>query len=556
MGGSVGRQGRAGAARWLPWVLIAIGWFATIQVRPMLDPDEGRYAEIPREMLASGDFITPRFNDLKYFEKPPLQYWVTAAMYTLFGLTEWTSRAWSVGLGFACLPLVFVWLRRLYGDDAALTAVAALGVSPFFLVIGHLNLLDAAFTFWLTATVLAFTLAQSAPAGAAAERRWMLGAWALAALAVLSKGIVVAVLAGGALTLYTLLERDVRPWQRLHPAAGLALFALIAVPWFLLVSLRNPSFPGFFFVHEHFTRFLTTVHQRVEPWWYFLPLLLAAVLPWLVPLARAVRAAGSGPRAALTAPATADGAGPPFRPLRFLLIYAAVVLVFFSASGSKLAPYVLPMVPVLAALTGAYLRDPGRLARHAARAAAPLVVLVAAGLLIYSARRNNYLPHEALNWALAAVAAALIAAVASFRTNMRPLTMVLIAVLGASCAWQSLMCEYTVIPPSRSAKALVHAVRPFLSPHTPLYSVGQYRETLSPYLGRTLQLAGYEGELRFGLDEEPQRRMTIEQFAERWSADGSGVAFFDPGVWDAWRRRGLPGRVLAADNYTVVVSRS
>jgi 4-amino-4-deoxy-L-arabinose transferase-like glycosyltransferase len=383
----------------------------------------------------------------------------------------------------------------------------------------------------------------------------MLAAWALAALAVLSKGIVVAVLAGGALTLYTLLERDMRAWRRLHLLTGLALFALIAVPWFLLVSLRNPSFPGFFFVHEHFTRFLTTVHERVEPWWFFLPLLLAAVLPWLVPLVRAVPASWSGAGAALTAPATVAGAGPPFRPLRFLLIYAAVTLVFFSASGSKLAPYILPMVPVLAALTGAYLRDPGHLARHGTRAAAPLVVLAAAGLLIYSARRNNYVPQEALSWALAAVAAALIPAVVSFRTRLRPLTMVLVAVLGASCAWQTLMCEYTVIPPSRSAKALVQAVRPFLSPHTPLYSVGQYRETLSPYLGRTLQLAGYEGELRFGLDEEPQRRMSIEQFVERWSAEGSAVAFFDPGVWDTWRRRGLPGRVLAADNYTIAVSR-
>ena len=117
------------------------------------------------------------------------------------------------------------------------------------------------------------------------------------------------------------------------------------------------------------------------------------------------------------------------------------------------------------------------------------------------------------------------------------------------------MCAYTLIPPSRSARALVRAVRPFVSAHTPLYSVGQYRETLSPYLGRTLQLADYEGELRFGLDEEPERRMTIEQFAARWSAGGEAVAFFDPGVWDDWRRRGLPGRVLAADNYTVAVSR-
>jgi len=446
-------------------------------------------------------------------------------------------------------------VRRLYGPDAALTAAAALGVSPYFLVIGHLNLLDAGFTFWLTAALLAFTLAQNAAPGEAAERRWMLAAWALAALAVLSKGIVAAVLAGGALTMYSLIERDFRPWRRLHAGAGLALFALIAAPWFVAVSLRNPSFPGFFFVHEHFARFLTTVHQRVEPWWFFLPLLLATVLPWLVPLARAVRAAWSDPGAAVPEAAAAGSAGPRFRPLRFLLIYAAVTLVFFSASGSKLAPYILPMAPVLAALTGAYLRDPVRLARHAARAAAPLVVVVAAGLLVYSARRNNYLPHGAIHWALVAVAAALTAVVVSFRSPLRPLTMVLVATLGASLAWQGLMCEYTVIPPARSARDLVRAVRPFVSTHTPLYSVGQYRETISPYLGRTLQLAGYEGELRFGLDEEPERRMSIEQFAERWSAAGSGVAFFDPGVWDTWRRRGLPGRVLAADNYTVAVSR-
>jgi hypothetical protein len=85
--------------------------------------------------------------------------------------------------------------------------------------------------------------------------------------------------------------------------------------------------------------------------------------------------------------------------------------------------------------------------------------------------------------------------------------------------------------------------------------MGQYRETIAPYLGRTLRLAGYEGELRFGLDQEPQRRMTTAQFAEGWSAGGPAVAFFDPGVWDELRRRGLPGRVIAADNYTVAVSR-
>jgi len=548
MDSRLGHGLRAGRLGWLTWIVLAAAWFATLQARPLLDPDEGRYAEIPREMLASGDWITPRFDDLKYFEKPPLQYWATAVAYEAFGLRQWSSRLWSVGLAFACLPLVFAWVARLYGRDSALLALTALAVSPFFVIIGHLNLLDGSFTFWLTAAVLAFTLAQTLPPQSPAERRWMLTAWGAGALAVLSKGIVVGVLAGAALILYTLSERDTRTWRRLHLGAGLPLFVAVAAPWFVVVSLRNPSFPGFFFVHEHFARFLTTVHQRVEPWWYFLPLLLLAVLPWIAPLARACRRAWAG--------AAASGAGmPQFKPLKFLLIFAAVTLVFFSASGSKLAPYILPMLPVLAAVTGAGSGAGSEFARHAARIGAGLVVVIAAGLLVYSARRNSYVPHQALWWALASALAALVAVAVTFRRQPAMQIPVVLTAATAILAWQCLLCEYTVVPPARSARDLVSNARPFIGAHTPLYSVGQYRETVSPYLGRTLQLVGYEGELQFGLQEQPHKRMALAEFAARWSAGGEAVAFFDPGVWDEWRRRGLPGRVIAADNYTVAVSR-
>ena len=552
-------QGLRGRLGWLAWIILAAAWFATLQVRPMLDPDEGRYAEIPREMLASGDWITPRFNDLKYFEKPPLQYWATAVAYEAFGLRQWSSRLWSVGLAFACLPLVFAWVSSLYGRDSALLALTALAVSPFFVIVGHLNLLDGSFTFWLTAAVLAFTRAQTLPPASSAELRWMFSAWGAGALAVLTKGIVVGVLAGAALILYTLSERDTRTWRRLHLGAGLALFTAIAAPWFVVVSLRNPSFPGFFFVHEHFTRFLTTVHQRVEPWWYFLPLLLLGVLPWIAPLARACRRAwaGAAPDAAAPSAAAASGAAVlQFKPLKFLLIFAAVTLVFFSASGSKLAPYILPMLPVLAAVTGARSGAGGEFARHAARIGAGLVVVIAAGLLVYSAQRNSYVPHQALWWALAGALAALVAVAVTFRTQPSlQIPAAIVTAASAILAWQCLLCEYTVIPPTRSARDLVSTARPFIGAHTPLYSVGQYRETVSPYLGRTLQVVGFEGELQFGLQEQPDKRMALPEFAARWSAASEAVAFFDPGVWDEWRRRGLPGRVIAADNYTIAVSR-
>jgi 4-amino-4-deoxy-L-arabinose transferase-like glycosyltransferase len=533
----------ARGSSWLAWVVLAAAWFATMPVRPLFDPDEGRYAEIPREMLASGDWITPRFDGLKYFEKPPLQYWATAAIYSAAGVSEASSRLWSVGLAFGCLALTFLWTRSLYGETAGLAALTALAVSPYFLVIGHLNLLDAAFTFWLAAAVFAFTRAQCSAESSGTERRWMLIAWGAAALAVLSKGIVVGVLAGGALIIYSLLERDLRPWRRLNLLPGLALFLLITAPWFIAVSLRNPGFAAFFFVHEHFARFLTTVHQRVEPWWYFLPLLLLGALPWLVPLVRAV------------APAWREADA--FKPRKFLLIFAGLTLVFFSASGSKLAPYILPMFPPLAALVGARSQDPGRLAAIAARVGAALTLLVAVAGLIYSARRNNFVPQEALVWIGVAILIAVAAVVATFRAvGLRPARAALASAIAAVLMWQCLLCAYAVIPPARSARDLVAAARPVVGPATALYSVGQYRETVSPYLGRTLTLVDYQGELAFGLAAEPGRNdLSVEAFKERWGASRDAVAFFDPNIWDSWRRQGFPGRVIAADNYTVAVSR-
>jgi 4-amino-4-deoxy-L-arabinose transferase-like glycosyltransferase len=534
-------------AGWLAWLVLAVAWFATMPVRPLLDPDEGRYAEIPREMLASGDWVTPRFDGLKYFEKPPLQYWASAAVYAVAGVSEWTSRAWSVGLAFGCLALTFAWTRAFFGTAAALAALTALAVSPYFLIVGHLNLLDAGLTFCLTAAVFAFTRAQTAAPASLAERGWMLTAWAAAALGVLSKGIVVGVLAGGALIVYTLIERDVRPWRRLHPAAGLPLFLVLTCPWFIAVSLRNPGFASFFFVHEHFTRFLTTVHQRVEPWWFFLPLLLLGVLPWIAPLARAIAPAwGETP-----APAGA------FKPRRFLLIYAAVTLAFFSASGSKLAPYILPMFPVLAALAGAAAGDRGRLAPQAARVGAGLILLLVIIGIPYSAHRNAFVPQAALAWMAAASLIALLAVLATLRAVRLPAPAATVATAaGAILAWQCLLCAYAVIPPARSARDLVTAARPSIGPQTALYSVGQYRETVSPYLGRTLTLVDYEGELAFGLKAEPGKQdLSVEAFRTGWGASRDAVAFFDPGIWDSWRRQGFPGRVIAADNYTVAVSR-
>ncbi|HTS52267.1 MAG TPA: glycosyltransferase family 39 protein, partial [Burkholderiales bacterium] len=315
-------------------------WFANLNYRKLIKPDEGRYAEIAREMAVSGDWVTPRLNGIKYFEKPPLHYWAGAAAFTLFGQHEWTARLWSALTG--ALGVVLAWYggQRLFGAPAGVYAAAVLGSSLMYVVVGHLNTLDMGLTLFLFAALCAFLLAQRDQATARENAVWMHAAWAAMAGALLSKGLVGIVIPGATLVLYSLIQRDWRPWRRLHSFSGSLLFLAISAPWFALVSMRNPEFAWFFFVHEHFLRYTTTIHQRVEPWHYFLPLLIAGLLPWTIVTADAVwRSWKPQP-------------GGEFQVRRFLLIWCGFVFLFFSASGSKLPPYILPLFPAAALLTG------------------------------------------------------------------------------------------------------------------------------------------------------------------------------------------------------------
>jgi 4-amino-4-deoxy-L-arabinose transferase-like glycosyltransferase len=446
-------------------------------------------------------------------------------------------------LSFLCLPLVFGWARRLFGRAAGFAALTALAVSPYFGLVAHLNILDGGFAFWLSGTVFAFTLAQCAPVGSASERRWMLVAWVAAALAVLTKGIVVGVLAGATLVAYTLIERDARTWRRLHVLLGLPLFLLVAAPWFVAVSIRNPSFPEFFFVHEHFARFLTSVHQRVEPWWYFLALLLLGVLPWLIAFFGATRRAWFE-----SAPNTT------FKPLKFLLLFSGITVVFFSLSESKLAPYILPMMPTLAAIMGAYLADSPNFVRRIAQFIGVFVPVIAAAFVGYAMRRYGFLPPSTVPWLAAAAIAGVCGMFASWKEGGAVTGPVWVTAAGAILSWQCLLSAYSELP-ERSAHKMVMTIKPLIGPQTQLFSVGQYRETLSPYLQRTLTLVQFQGELEFGISQQPSGELSKDEFLARWNAATDAVVFLNPSILDDWRKSGLQGKVIGGDNDTLAVSR-
>jgi len=259
--------------------LLCVVWFASLGTRSLITPDEGRYATLALEMARSGDWVTPRLNGLLYFEKPVFQYWVGALAFLLLGVSDFAARLWPGLSGFLTLLVTGYTASRLWGREAGVRALAIAASMTWLIGNSHFLTLDAGLTLFLTVTLCAVLLANSST-DLAARRRWIWLAWAGMAGAVLSKGLVGIAIPGAVLVFVSLWRRDLGLWRGMHWVSGLLIFFVLAAPWFVLVSMRNPAFAQFFFVHEHFARYLTHVHQRTGAWWYYVPLLLAGMLPW------------------------------------------------------------------------------------------------------------------------------------------------------------------------------------------------------------------------------------------------------------------------------------
>jgi len=532
--------------------VFAAGWFCNLGYRHLIKPDEGRYAEIPREMVASGDWLTPRLNGFKYFEKPALQYWATAAAFSAFGQSEWTARLWTGLTGFLGVLLVFWAGNRLYGPPAGLYGAAVTGGSGMYVFIGHGLTLDMSLAFFMSVSVFAVAVAQRDEAQADERRRWMLLAWAAMALAVLTKGLVGAVLPVGAVGLYILVERDWRLLARLHIPSGGLLFLLIAAPWFIAVSLANPEFFRFFFIHEHFERFLTKEHGRYQPAWYFIPILLAGILPWIVSFFPALA------RGWKRAPDAH------FQPRRFLLLWCAVVFAFFSASSSKLGSYILPMFPALAVLIGGYLASASpRLAFWQALVAAVLGIALAIAAPQATRSASEDLPVELVRdyvpWIAAAGVALAVAGALSawFALRRQRVAAALALAFGGLASIQVVGSGHQTLSPVYSAYHIVQKIRGELKPDIPFYVVDTFDHTLLFYLGRTVTMVAYKDELAQPIGWEPHKFLPdTAAFARAWQADREALAMFSvkdlAGFLKAYP---VPMQIIASDPRRVIVKK-
>jgi 4-amino-4-deoxy-L-arabinose transferase-like glycosyltransferase len=543
-------------SRWIVDVLLvcALVWVVGLEYRGLFMPDEGRYADIAREMLDSNDWVTPRLNGLKYFEKPPLQYWATAGVFALFGFDEWTARLWPALTGLLCIAFTaFSAFRLAPGSSWILAALALAGSWGFFLG-GQFLTLDMGLTFFLTAGMLSFVLGMRTGVSAYAQRNWMLLAWAALACALLSKGLVSVVIPGLALAVYMAVERDLSPLKRMRWIPGLALFAAIVLPWFVMVQERNPEFFRFFFIHEHFERFLLPDHHRPGPWWYFVPVLLVGLLPWTPAVPAALVRGWKAP--------AADG----FRLDRFLVIWAAVVVVFFSASHSKLPGYILPAVPaILLVFARQYPALSERLRASpvlVCLAGGAVLALLAAALPPLSERLSlkTFEPAYSI-WLFGAALILWAAGVYALVLQRRVLREAVFATvaLGSLLAAQLVLSGTHVVDEHYSSERLIESIAgdELRFPRDPpFYSVGSYDQSVPFYLGRAVTLVAHEDELAPGIAAEPDKYIgTIDEFLGRWREDTEAFAIMSPRLYDKLSGEGLPGRVIARDARWIILSR-
>jgi 4-amino-4-deoxy-L-arabinose transferase-like glycosyltransferase len=531
---------------WISWGLITLVGLALFFLRlgmpGLMDPDEGRYAEIAREMLQLQDWLIPHLNLVPYLEKPPLVYWLTSLSFTAFGFAEWAARLPSALAALAGLYLAYGLGRALGGERQGFLGALVLATCGGYVILARLLTLDMVFSFFLNLGIALGYLALSRER----PRLWPPAYLALA-LAVLVKGPVALVLAGLIWGLTALLKGRQALWSLSRPGSW-ALLAAVVLPWFLLVARRFPEFPRFFLWEHHVERYVDGLAYHAEPWWFFGPVLLGLMLPWtgLLPWALSRRdSLDNGDR-------------------RFLMIWAAVVLVFFSLSRGKLATYILPALLPLAVLVGGGLaafpsREAGR--RGAPGLRASLIFWAGWGWLLVAL---HFWPPEVLAPLLQQAACLqpylLISLVllALIPTVMLVLPRLKVLLVGALLFGALLPLGMERLAPKRSPQELGQALKDHWQPGAALVGVNLYSQGLSFYSGQVFHLLKFRTELNFGEKLAPESGLFFQNFEElqAFAATRPLIFFYLRAKDLSWLRDKLPREyeILGRQNDCVLVS--
>jgi len=522
--------------------------------RPLSVPDEGRYVEISREMAATGNYLTPRLNSVKYFEKPVFFYWLEAFSINLFGLNEFTLRLWPALFAlFGCLAIAVAG-ARLFGRLTGLLGATVLATSLLYYGLSRAIILDMPVSILLTLALLSFLMGTHEAPGLK-RRLYLWVFYSFAALAVLTKGLIGIFIPGMVIGAWILLLGEWRMLKTLYIPSGLALFLLIAAPWHIMVGRANPEFYQFYFIHEHFQRFLTKVHGRYKPFWYFMPIVLLGLFPWSAFLVQAIKH---------NLPSSWRERHE-HRDALFLMLWAGLVFLFFSSSGSKLAPYILPVFPPLALLVGRYLaaawdsRDfPGLRTGYSIFLVASLLLAAAfLGLPYYWPIPAQAQILGVYGYSIASTLA-IGGATAWGLARYRNLGWAVVALAITSVLF---LMQINAVAPRVDAKSVKHLaieLKARLKPGDEVASYHEYYQDLPVYLEQRITVVDWGGELNFGNSVEDTKAWMIDgdTFWQRWQGPATMYVLTRIEEYETLKqlKPSLPLFPIAQDRRNIVLS--
>ncbi len=329
------------------FVIVLIGiclllYFFRLGAMPLGDIDEAMHASTSKDMVLSGDWVTPQYNGENFYDKPPLYNWLAAIAFTLLGFTELAARLPAALLGLGCVMITYWLARGMFDPAVAFLSALVLATSAEYIVLSRVVVHDISLAFFVT---LALTLFFVGYKNEKHRKPAFLSGYAALGLAVLAKGPVGVVLPVMIIGLFLIYKRQLRFLKKMQIGWGIVIFLAIVAPWYILISVRNPDYLEYFFLKQNIGYFLSRHSRHPKPFYYYIPVLMGGLFPWslFLPLAlyRAFRAKSASFRDEVV----------------FALIWFWVVFIFFSIASSKLGTYILPLFPAASVLVGVLLSD-------------------------------------------------------------------------------------------------------------------------------------------------------------------------------------------------------
>ena len=537
-------------------IILAVFFSYEMGNRHFADPDEGRYVEIPREMVATGDFIVPRLNGLKYFEKPALFYWLQAGVIKVFGLNETSMRLWIVIFAIlGCLGVFFIG-AKYYSRATGLLSSGILATNILYYAHSHLIILDLAVSILMNGALWCFFMifVRKDPS-ITSPKRYIILFYVLAALACLTKGLIGVVLPGFIILLWIMFTKNWSLIKEILYVPGILVFLIIFLPWHIMMALRDENFLHFYFIVEHFQRYISTGHNRYQAPWFFIPILLVGLLPWtgfsLVAVKNSFQKAMSKNSENM-----------------FFMCWIFGTLVFFSFSSSKLIPYILPLLQPIVLITGTTLVESFVTNnRNFLYGTWSNVVLFGIAYGAYIRAKPEIIdvlqnPNAILLidiFALLAIAAAIVPVCSIFFNIPRINAIFACVFISANMMWiinkATIFYQEAKKPSTKYSAELINMNR---KKEDLVFCYRRYYQDFPVYLGTTVGVVDFIGELKFGANAEKcsDRLTTEENFWKLWSITNKRIFLLlsREHYREVFSNRNFVHRILSFDKCFVVIT--